>query len=96
MNHRTVQRQITMKQNRLPRLFFRSIIIAKLTHPFKKKTAGTSSEEISNKLVAEGIVKRAHLPSTENMDRWDMVKEDCGLNEGELCELMNILFPVGK
>jgi 6-pyruvoyl-tetrahydropterin synthase len=53
-------------------------------------------EEISNKLVAEGIVKRAHLPSTENMDRWDMVKEDCGLNEGELCELMNILFPVGK
>jgi hypothetical protein len=30
------------------------------------------------------------------MARWEYVQTDCGLTSGELCELMNILFPVGK
>jgi hypothetical protein len=53
--------------------------------------------DIQGKLAKAGIVKCAHLPNTDtNMARWEFVEKRCGLNGGELTELMNILFPVGK
>jgi hypothetical protein len=51
---------------------------------------------IRKKLVDGGIVTRAYLPNNDkNMHLWDMVKEECGLNVGELSALLNFLFPVG-
>jgi hypothetical protein len=52
--------------------------------------------DIRGKLAKAGIVKRAHLPNDESMDRWDRVQTHCGLSVGEITELMNIHFPVGK
>jgi hypothetical protein len=51
--------------------------------------------EIRDKLVAGGY-DLDNLPNDTNMARWEYVQTDCGLTSGELCKLMNILFPVGK
>jgi hypothetical protein len=54
-------------------------------------------KEIRDKLTAAGFVDRAHLPNTDtNMARWEFVEKRCGLNGGQLTQLMNILFPGGK
>jgi hypothetical protein len=51
---------------------------------------------IHDKLALGGYIDFDHLPNHQNLDRWVLLRDDCGLNGGQLSLLMNILFPGGK
>jgi hypothetical protein len=51
---------------------------------------------IRDKLALGGYIDFDELPNDKNLDRWVLLREDCGLKRGELSRLMNILFPGGK
>jgi len=54
----------------------------------------TIPERTREKLVRNEYDSLAKLPNDKNFDRWKCVKDDCGLTNPELTELMNIRFPV--
>ena len=52
------------------------------------------NEHIREKLAREGYNSLNDLPNNENMDRWILIKNVCGLTNSELDKVMNIRFPV--